>query len=100
MDCGKIGWAVQRLGAGRERAGQAVAAHAGLEMLTKLGSQVEIGQPLCNLFADDEASVAEPERLLTEAIEIRPEPAPVPELIGEIITTENKNRFLEPPPRT
>jgi pyrimidine-nucleoside phosphorylase len=100
MDCGKIGWAVQRLGAGRERAGQAVAAHAGLEMLTKLGSQVEIGQPLCNLFADDEASVAEPERLLTEAIEIRPEPAPVPELIGEIITTENKIRFLEPPPRT
>ncbi|MFY9935736.1 MAG: thymidine phosphorylase [Silvibacterium sp.] len=100
MDCGKIGWAVQRLGAGRERARQPVSAHAGLEMLAKLGSQVETGQPLCNLFADDEALFAEPERLLTEAIEIRPEPAPIPALVGEIITAENKNQFLESPPRT
>jgi len=98
MDCGKIGWAVQRLGAGRERSGQAVAAHAGLEMLAKLGAQVEAGQPLCALFADDEALFAEPERLLAEAIVIEEEPAEIPALVGEIITVENKNQYLESPP--
>jgi len=91
---------VQRLGAGRERAGEVVNAHAGLEMLAKLGTHVRAGQPLFTLFADDEALFAEPERLLAEAIEICPEPAPVPALIGEIITAENKNQFLEAPPPT
>jgi pyrimidine-nucleoside phosphorylase len=100
MDCAKIGWAVQRLGAGRERAGEVVNAHAGLEMRAKLGTHVRAGQPLFTLFADDEALFAEPERLLAEAIEIRPEPAPVPALIGEIITAENRNQFLEALPRT
>jgi pyrimidine-nucleoside phosphorylase len=98
MDCGKIGWAVQRLGAGRERGGQAVTAHAGLEMLAKLGTRVEAGQPLCEIFADDEALFAEPERLLAEAITIDEKPAETPDLVGEIITVENKNQYLESPP--
>ena len=98
MDCGKIGWAVQRLGAGRERGGQAVAAHAGLEMLAKLGARVDAGQPLCALFADHEALFAEPERLLAEAITIDEKPAETPDLVGEIITVENKNQYLESPP--
>ena len=100
MDCAKIGWAVQRLGAGRERAGEVVAAHAGLEMRAKLGTHVRAGQPLFTLFADDEGLFAEPERLLTEAVEIADEPAPVPPLVAQIITAENKNQFLEFPART
>jgi pyrimidine-nucleoside phosphorylase len=100
MDCMKIGWAVQRLGAGRERAGEVVAAHAGLEMRAKLGAHVRAGQPLFTLFADDEALFAEPERLLTEAVEIADQAAPVPPLIAQIITADNKNQFLEFPART
>ena len=99
VDCAKIGWAVQRLGAGRERAGEVVTAHAGLEMRAKLGTRVRAGQPLFTLFADDEALFAEPERLLTEAVEIADQPAPVPPLVAQIITAENKNQFLESPPR-
>jgi pyrimidine-nucleoside phosphorylase len=99
MDCGKIGWAVQRLGAGREKAGEPVNAHAGLEMRAKLGTHVRAGQPLFTLFADDEGLFAEPQRLLTEAVEIADEPAPVPRLIGQIISAENKNQFLELPTR-
>jgi pyrimidine-nucleoside phosphorylase len=99
MDCTKVGWAVQRLGAGRERAGEAVAAHAGIEMLAKLGSRVEAGQPICMLFADDEALFAEPGELLSEAIEIGPEQLEASSLVAEIITAENKNQFLEPPSR-
>lgn len=100
MDCAKIGWAVQRLGAGRERAGEVVAAHAGLEVRAKLGTRVRAGQPLFTLFADDEALFAEPEGLLTEAVVIADQPAPVPPLIAQIITTHNKNQFLEFPART
>jgi pyrimidine-nucleoside phosphorylase len=100
MDCTKIGWAVQRLGAGRERAGEVVAAHAGLEIRAKLGTRVRAGQPLFTLFTDDEGLFAEPERLLTEAVEIADEPAPVPPLIAQTITADNKNQFLEFPADT
>jgi pyrimidine-nucleoside phosphorylase len=102
MDCEKIGWAVQRLGAGRERADEPVAPHAGLEMHAKLGSRVEDGQPLCTLFTDEEYRFAEPETLLAEAIIIEEGSVspPIPPLIGEIITRDNRNKFLDRPPRT
>jgi pyrimidine-nucleoside phosphorylase len=95
MDCTQAGWAVQRLGAGRERAGEPVEAHAGLEMHVKLGMRVEAGQPLCTLFAQEEARFDEPERLLTEAITIAEHPEPPPPLVKEIITRANKSLYLE-----
>jgi pyrimidine-nucleoside phosphorylase len=101
IDCEKVGWAVQRLGAGRERAGEPVAAHAGLEMHVKLGGKVQAGRPLCTLFTDEEARFAEPETFLTGALTIADEPGAQPALIGEIITRESssgilKNQYREP----
>ena len=96
-DCTKVGWAVQRLGAGRERAGEPVEAHAGLEMHVKLGAKIEKGQPLATLFTEDEARFAEPEKLLGEALAIGDAPAAAPRLIGEIISADNKNSFLKKP---
>ncbi len=97
-DCTKVGWAVQRLGAGREKASEPVEAHAGLEMHVKLGARVKAGQPLATLFSEDEARFAEPEQLLREALAIgerSPEPLP---LVRQIIAAENKDKFLKPPP--
>jgi pyrimidine-nucleoside phosphorylase len=94
-DCTKVGWAVQRLGAGRERAGEPVEAHAGLEMHVKLGAKVEAGQPLATLFAEEEGRFAEPERLLAESLTIGDAPTAVPPLVREIISPANKNKFLE-----
>jgi pyrimidine-nucleoside phosphorylase len=99
VDCTKIGWAVQRLGAGRERAGEPVSPHAGLEMHVKLGNAIEAGTPLCTLFADDDSRFAEPESLLRQALVIADEPAPNDPLIQEIITVENKKTYLEAPHR-
>jgi pyrimidine-nucleoside phosphorylase len=101
-DCEKVGWAVQRLGAGRERAGEPVAAHAGIEMFVKLGEPVTAGQRLCTLFTDEESRFAEPEQLLASALILGDEPVTPPELIGEIITRDNcgeilENRFRESP---
>jgi len=103
MNCEQVGWAVQRLGAGREKAGEPVAAHAGIEMLAKLGSGVQAGQPLCFMFADEEARFAEAEQLLTEAIVIEDAPEGIPPLIGEILTGSGqilKNSFPPPLART
>jgi thymidine phosphorylase len=94
---------VQRLGAGREKAGEPVAAHAGIEMHAKLGSSVPSGQPLCTMFADEEARFAEAEQLLSGAIMIEDRAAEIPPLIGEILTGDSKipkNPFPSPLART
>jgi pyrimidine-nucleoside phosphorylase len=95
IDCEKVGWAVQRLGAGRELAGEPVAAHAGIEMHVKLGGRVEAGQPLCTLFTEDEGRFAEPEQLLSDALILGDEQETAPVLIGEIITRENSGEVLQ-----
>ena len=53
MDCKRVGWAVQRLGAGRAHPGDPVSAHAGVEMHVKLGDSLEAGQPLLSLFSEE-----------------------------------------------
>ncbi len=99
MDCEQVGWAVQRLGAGREQAGEPVAAHAGIEFYVKLGSQVEAGQPMCMMFSDEQPRFAEAEHLLTTAIAIEDAAAEIPPLIGEILTRDSKDvKNPLPPP--
>ncbi len=97
MDCEKVGWAVQRLGAGRERAEDAVSAVAGLEMHVKLGGEVRSGEPLCTLFAEDANRFPEAERLLQEAIVIDEAAPPKRTLIGKIITKDNYQEILARP---
>jgi pyrimidine-nucleoside phosphorylase len=103
MDCERIGWAVQRLGAGREKAGEPVSAHAGIEMHAKLGSRIRACEPLCTMFADEAARFPEAEQLLSGAISIEDAPAEIPPLIGEILTGDDKiqkNHFPSPVIRT
>ena len=95
IDCMQVGWAVQRLGAGRVRADQPIDVHAGIEMLAKLGSKIETGQPICTLFARNDSLFAEPEALLHQALVIADEPGSSDPLIQEIITAENKKQYLE-----
>jgi pyrimidine-nucleoside phosphorylase len=90
MDCTAVGWAVQRLGAGRERAGEPVDPHAGIRMHAKLGSFIEAGQPLCSLYAAEQGRFAEPESLLRRAIHFADAPAPAPALVKQVITAENR----------
>jgi len=88
MDCKQIGWAVQRLGAGRTHPGAPVSAHAGIEMHAKLGDRIEAGQKLATLFSEDAKLLDEPEEMLRETLHISDEPPmPIP-LVREIITKE------------
>jgi thymidine phosphorylase len=86
MNCTQVGWAVQRLGAGRAKPGDPVSAHAGLEMHVKLGDRLAEGQPMATLFSEDPALLDESEGMLDDALKISSAP-PVPfPLIREIIS--------------
>jgi pyrimidine-nucleoside phosphorylase len=76
MDCTQMGWAVQRLGAGRARPGDPVSAQAGIETHAKLGDRVEAGQPLVTLLAEDARLLDEPEEMVRGTLRIA-EVAPV-----------------------
>lgn len=88
MNCKQVGWAVQRLGAGRAKPGDPVSAHAGIEMHAKLGAQLKKGQPLATLFSEDAALLDEPEHMLRETLKITPTPPQLQPLIREIVTAK------------
>jgi pyrimidine-nucleoside phosphorylase len=95
MDTMAIGWAVQRTGAGREKAGEPVDPHAGIEFRAKRGAQIEKGQPLATLYGTSKAHLAEAEALLRSAIHISKELPPAGlALVSRIITCENAEAFL------
>jgi len=86
MDCKQVGWAVQRLGAGRAKPGDAVSAHAGMESHAKLGDKLEAGQPIFTLFSEDEALLDEPYQMLETTLVLANSPPPRQPLIREVMT--------------
>lgn len=89
MDCKQIGWAIQRLGAGRAKPGDPVSAHAGIEMHAKLGAQLKQGQPIVTLFSEDETLLDQPEEMLNDTLKITDQPPMYIPLIREVITKAN-----------
>jgi pyrimidine-nucleoside phosphorylase len=94
METTKIGWAVQRLGAGREKAGEPVDAHAGIVFHARRGARVEKGQPLATLYATSEALLAEPKALLRQATIISGVPPDSVPLVSRIFTRESAENHL------
>ena len=89
MNCTEIGWAVQRLGAGRAKPGDPVSAHAGIEMHAKLGDKVLKGQVIATLFSEEPRLLAEPEQILRNTLQISTTtPKPIPP-VHEIIRKED-----------
>ena len=86
MDCTEVGWAVQRLGAGRARPGDPVSAHAGIESHAKLGDPLDEGQAIFTLFSEDESLLEEPYRMLAATVAIADAPLRKAPLIREVIT--------------
>jgi pyrimidine-nucleoside phosphorylase len=85
MDCTEVGWAVQRLGAGRLKPGDPVSAHAGIEVHAKLGDRVEQGQTLVTLFSEDEALLAEPYEMLRATYRIAAQKPALGAMVREVI---------------
>jgi pyrimidine-nucleoside phosphorylase len=95
MDTTKIGWAVQRTGAGREKPGEPVDPHAGILFHARRGARVEKGQPIATLFATSPALLPEPIALLKNAIAFSETPPPEVPLVSRIFTHENAEAYLQ-----
>ncbi|MGD0482360.1 MAG: thymidine phosphorylase [Terracidiphilus sp.] len=94
MDTTALGWAVQRTGAGREKAGEPVDPHAGILFHARRSAHVEKGQPFATIYATTEAMLLEPSELLRGAITISANPPEFVPLVGSIITRENAENYL------
>jgi pyrimidine-nucleoside phosphorylase len=94
MDTTALGWAVQRTGAGRERAGEAVDPHAGILFHARRGARVERGQPLATLYATTAAQLDEPKAILHRAIRFSETPPHAVPLVSRIFTRETAQEFL------
>jgi pyrimidine-nucleoside phosphorylase len=95
MDTTALGWAVQRTGAGREKAGEPVDPHAGILFHARRGAQVERGQPLATLYATNAALLNEPEVILHQAITIsKTLPDSQVPLVSRIFTRDNAEVYL------
>ena len=94
MDTTQIGWAVQRTGAGREKAGEPVDAHAGIVFHARRGALVEVGQPFATIYATTEAMLAEPAEILKRAVRFSSEPPSPVDLVSRVFTRETAERYL------
>jgi thymidine phosphorylase len=74
VDALKVGVAGWRLGAGRSHKEDTVSAGAGVMCLAKEGESVEVGQPLFELYADDEIHLEAGRHAIRDAVTIRDEP--------------------------
>ena len=92
MDTTALGWAVQRTGAGREKAGEPVDPHAGIEFYARHGARVEKGQPIATLYANSAELLAEPTALLRQAITISESPPYSVPLVNRIFTRESAEK--------
>ena len=94
MDTTMLGWAVQRTGAGREKAGEPVDPHAGIDFNARCGARVEKGQPIATLYATSSELLPEPIALLKEAINLSTTPPSAVPLVSRIFTRETAEEYL------
>ncbi len=110
MDTTAIGWAVQRLGAGREIAAtgelgvpgdsssspgcEPVDPHAGIEFHARRGVYIEKGQPLATLYATTSAHLAEPVELIEKAIHFSKAPPPQVPLVSRTFLRQTAEVYL------
>jgi pyrimidine-nucleoside phosphorylase len=94
MDTTAIGWAVQRLGAGREKAGEPVDPNAGIEFHARRGARVERGQTMATLYATRAEMLAEPFALLRSAVTIADVPPFSVKLVDKVFTREYAEAYL------
>jgi thymidine phosphorylase len=86
MDALSVGVAAWRLGAGRARKEDPVSAGAGVLCLAREGDFVEAGQPLFELFADDDEHLARGRDTIASAVILGEEPVPHEPLLLETIS--------------
>jgi pyrimidine-nucleoside phosphorylase len=94
MDTTALGWAVQRTGAGREKAGEPVDPHAGILFHARRGARVERGEPLATVYATRPELLAEPVAILKRAIRFSKTPPNAVPLVGRVFERDAAEKYL------
>jgi pyrimidine-nucleoside phosphorylase len=94
MDTTALGWAVQRTGAGREKAGEPVDPHAGILFHARRGARVSQGEKMATLYATNAAMLDEAAALYRKAIRIAPQPPGAVPLVSRIFTRAEAEQYL------
>jgi pyrimidine-nucleoside phosphorylase len=95
MDTTALGWAVQRTGAGREKAGEPVDPHAGIVFHARRGAKVEKGQPFATIYATRPEMLAEPVAIIQRAVSFSRTPPDAIPLVGRVFTAANAEEHLK-----
>ncbi|MCA9073863.1 MAG: thymidine phosphorylase [Planctomycetaceae bacterium] len=85
IDCEALGYAVIELGGGRKVQADTIDHSVGIEMLVRIGDEVEAGQPVARMFANSRGR-EEAQAMIERAIVFGDEAVEPPVLIGERIT--------------
>jgi thymidine phosphorylase len=88
VDALNVGVTAWRLGAGRARKEDPVSAGAGVMCLVREGDYVEAGQPLFELFADDDDHLASGRESIAHAVTLGEEPARAGRILLEKIAAK------------
>jgi pyrimidine-nucleoside phosphorylase len=83
LDALAVGRASLALGAGRERKDDVIDPGAGVEVLVRIGDEIEAGRPVARLYGEREVERAE--RLIADALELSDEPVtPPPHVVDRL----------------
>ncbi|MEN6327798.1 MAG: pyrimidine-nucleoside phosphorylase [Syntrophomonas sp.] len=85
LDALEVGRAAMVLGAGRGKIGDSIDYAVGIELMKKLGDQVQVGECLAVIHANNQKFLPNGRELLENAYEIVDQPVPRPKLIIEVI---------------
>ena len=94
MDTTALGWAVQRTGAGREKAGRASRSARGHRVPRAARGICGGGQPMATVYATDAGMLREPVEILKQAMRFAKTPPEPVELVSRIFTRESAEKYL------
>ncbi len=85
VDAEQLGWSIIEMGGGRRVKSDKLDHSVGFEMLVRIGDQVDVGQPLVKLFANETTREAATQ-MIRDAIEIGDEAVDSPVLIIDALS--------------
>ncbi len=94
-DCTRLGYAAQRMGAGRASKEDVLDLRVGFVMKKRIGDFCRRGESLCAVHAADEASALRAEKEILEALTFTAEKCPPSRLIRDVVDENGVRRIGE-----
>lgn len=93
MDTTLLGYAAQELGAGRRQKTDRIDPRVGFIMRCRVGDSLSAGAPICTVYAANEDTFAQAQRMILRAVEIGDAPVPPSRLIYAMVTPQGVTEY-------